>query len=84
MGASLLMYRDSAEYQSYIVWSTETQDHIRIGLAADSNDLFIKNHKAGIQLKGTGNLTYNGYPLLHSANYTSYTVTKTGGGASGT
>lgn len=84
MGASLLMYRDSAEYQSYIVWSTETQDHIRIGLAADSNDLFIKNHKAGIQLEGTGNLTYNGYPLLHSANYTSYTVTKTGGGASGT
>ena len=29
-------------------------------------------------------LTYNTYPLLHSGNYTSYTVTKTGGGASGT
>ena len=29
-------------------------------------------------------LTYNGNPLLHSGNYTNYTVTKTGGGASGT
>ena len=28
-------------------------------------------------------LTYNTYPILHSGNYTSYTVTKTGGGASG-
>ena len=28
-------------------------------------------------------LTYNGNPLLHSGNYTNYTVTKTGGGASG-
>lgn len=26
----------------------------------------------------------NGHPILHSANYTNYTVTKTGGGASGT
>lgn len=84
MGASLLMYRDSAEYQSFIVWSTKTQDHIGIGLAPDSNDLFIENHKAGIQIKGVGNLTYNDYPLLRSDNYTNYTVTKTGGGASGT
>ena len=84
MGASLLLYRDSTSYQSYIVWSTETQDHIGIGLAADANDLIIENHKAGIQIKGTGNLTYNTYPLLHSGNYTNYTVTKTGGGASGT
>lgn len=29
-------------------------------------------------------LTYNGNPLLHSGNYTNYTVTKTGVGASGT
>ena len=29
-------------------------------------------------------LTYNGNTLLHSGNFTSYTVTKTGGGASGT
>ena len=84
MGASLLLYRDSTSYQSYIGWSTETQDHIGIGLAADANDLIIENHKAGIQIKGTGNLTYNGYPILHSGNYASYTVTKTGGGASGT
>ena len=84
MGASLLLYRDSTSYQSYIVWSTETQDHIGIGLAADANDLIIENHKAGIQIKGTGNLTYNTYPLLHSGNYTNYTVTKTGVGASGT
>ena len=28
-------------------------------------------------------LTYNTYPILHSGNYSSYTVTKTGGGASG-
>lgn len=84
MGASLLLYRDSTSYQSCIVWSTETQTHIVIGLAADANDLIIENHKAGIQIKGTGNLTYNTYPLLHSGNYTNYTVTKTGGGASGT
>lgn len=32
---------------------------------------------------GKNRLTYNTYPLLHSGNYTSYTVTKTGGGASG-
>lgn len=84
MGASILMYRDSATYQSFIVWSTKTQDHIGIGLAPSSDELIIENHKAGIQLKGKGNLTYNDYPLLHSNNYTSYTVTKTGGGASGT
>ena len=84
MGASLLLYRDSTSYQSYIVWSTNTLDHIGLGLAPDSDDLIIENHKAGIQIKGTGNLTYNGYPLLHSGNYTSYTVTKTGSGASGT
>ena len=83
-GASLLLYRDSTSYQSYIVWSTETQDHIGIGLGAGTNDLTIENHKAGIQIKGIGNLTYNTYPLLHSGNYTSYTVTKTGSGASGT
>ena len=33
---------------------------------------------------GKNLLTYNTHPLLHSANYTNYTVTKTGGGASGT
>lgn len=33
---------------------------------------------------GNNKLTYNTYPILHSNNYTSYTVTKTGGGASGT
>lgn len=33
---------------------------------------------------GNNKLTYNTYPILHSNNYTSYTVTKTGTGASGT
>ena len=33
---------------------------------------------------GKNRLTYNAYPLLHSGNYTNYTVTKTGVGASGT
>ena len=33
---------------------------------------------------GNNELTYNTYPILTSNNYTSYTVTKTGGGASGT
>ena len=33
---------------------------------------------------GKNRLTYNTYPLLHSGNYTNYTVTKTGVGASGT
>ena len=37
----------------------------------------------GLIIKSS-NITYNGYPLLHSGNYTSYTVTKTGSGASGT
>lgn len=33
---------------------------------------------------GWNELTYDAKPILHSGNYTSYTVTKTGGGASGT
>ena len=38
-----------------------------------------------INIKETGDPLYkNTYPLLHSANYTNYTVTKTGVGASGT
>ena len=38
-----------------------------------------------INIKETGDPLYkNTYPLLHTGNYTSYTVTKTGGGASGT
>lgn len=36
----------------------------------------------GLIIKAS-DLTYNGNPLLHSGNYTNYTVTKTGGGASG-
>lgn len=33
---------------------------------------------------GWNELTYDNKPILHSGNYSSYTVTKTGGGASGT
>lgn len=68
MGASLLMYRDSTAYQSYIVWSTGSADHVGIGLAKESNDLIIQNHKAGLQIKGKGNLTYNDYTLWHAGN----------------
>ena len=47
---------------------------------------FARNSSATKQLIGqaTGSLTWDGNNILHAGNYTSYTVTKTGGGASGT
>lgn len=68
MGASLLLYRDSASYQSYIVWSTGSADHVGVGLKNGTNDFDITNHKGAIKLTGQGILTYNNYTLWHAGN----------------
>ena len=67
-GASLLLYRDSTSYQSYIVWSTGSADHADIGIKNGTNDLDIKNHKGAIKLTGQGTLTYNNYTVWHAGN----------------
>lgn len=83
-GPGLLFIRPDTSYQMGIEFSTGRGDHAAVSINADSNDLFINNLKAGITFEGVGNFTYNGQPILHSGNYTNYTVTKTGSGASGT
>ena len=67
-GASLLLYRDSTSYQSYIVWSTGSADHADIGIKNGTNDLDIKNLKGAIKLTGQGTLTYNNYTVWHAGN----------------
>lgn len=59
-----------------------TANHTSYGTAiynpmADSGKRYLGITNAGVP-------HFQGSPLLHSGNYTSYTVTKTGGGASGT
>lgn len=58
-----------------------------LGLYAQDAIYLRPNWTSGGTLYGlvvsASDLTYNGNPLLHSGNYTNYTVTKTGGGASG-
>lgn len=68
MGASLLLYRDSTSYQSYIVWSTGSADHVGVGLKNGTIDFDITNHKGAIKLIGQGILTYNNYTLWHAGN----------------
>lgn len=67
-GASLLLYRDSTAYQSYIGWSTGSADHAIIGLASGTNDLGLTNKKGAIKLTGQGILTYNNYTVWHAGN----------------
>ena len=67
-GASLLLYRDSTSYQSYIVWSTGSADHAVIGIKNGTNDLDITNQKGAIKLTGQGTLTYNNYTVWHAGN----------------
>ena len=64
-------------------WNTEQRIYLN-ALADEVTDIWVDAVGKYSLIVGKNLLTYNTYPLLHSANYTSYTVTKTGGGASGT
>ena len=64
-------------------WNTEQRIYLN-ALADEVTDVWNDAVGKYSLIVGKNLLTYNTYPLLHSANYTSYTVTKTGGGASGT
>ena len=90
------MTNDNANYRRGIAW--ESTDHTLIAEIGYKNfgQLIylnpISNEITDVWSDAVGKyslviskdlLTYNTYPLLHSGNYTSYTVTKTGGGASG-
>ena len=92
------MYADTSNYRTGIGWKTVSGETLlsqigywnteqRIYINARSNEVSdIWQDALGKYslVVGKNLLTYNTYPLLHSGNYTSYTVSKTGGGASGT
>lgn len=92
------MYADTSNYRVGIGWKTVSGETLlsQIGYWNTEQKIYINarsNEVSDIWQDAVGKyslvvgknlLTYNTYPLLHSGNYTSYTVTKTGGGASGT
>ena len=92
------MYADTSNYRTGIGWKTVSGGTLlsQIGYWNSEQRIYINSRTNEISdvwqdtvgkyslVVGKNLLTYNTYPLLHSGNYTSYTVTKTGGGASGT
>ena len=64
-------------------WNTEQRIYLN-ALADEVSEIWTDTVGKYSLVVGKNLLTYNTHPLLHSANYTNYTVTKTGGGASGT
>lgn len=92
------MYADTSNYRTGIGWKTVSGGTLlsQIGYWNTEQRIYLNAHSNEISdiwqdavgkyslVVGKNLLTYNTYPLLHSGNYTSYTVTKTGGGASGT
>ena len=64
-------------------WNTQQRIYLN-ALADEVTDVWTDAVGKYSLVVGKNLLTYNTHPLLHSANYTNYTVTKTGGGASGT
>lgn len=90
------MNNDNANYRRGIAWESVNHTLIaEIGYKNFGQLIYlnpISNEITDVWTDAVGKyslviskdlLTYNTYPLLHSGNYTSYTVTKTGGGASG-
>ena len=92
------MYADTSNYRTGIGWKTVSGGTLlsQIGYWNTEQRIYINSRTNEISdvwqdavgkyslVVGKNLLTYNTYPLLHSGNYTSYTVTKTGVGASGT
>ena len=64
-------------------WNTQQRIYLN-ALADEVTDVWTDAVGKYSLVVGKNLLTYNTHPLLHSTNYTHYTVTKTGGGASGT
>ena len=90
------MTNDDANYRRGIAWESTNHTLIaEIGYKNFGQLIYlnpISSEVTDVWSDAVGNyslviskdlLTYNTYPILHSGNYTSYTVTKTGGGASG-
>ena len=72
--------------QSYITFTLNNTIRGHVGFI-DTVGTFLQNGTNFLQIDNNGGLNYNNgtsHPLLHAGNYTTYTVTKTGGGASGT
>ena len=92
------MYADTSNYRTGIGWKTVSGGTLlsQIGYWNTEQRIYINSRTNEISdiwqdavgkyslVVGKNLLTYNTYPLLHSGNYTSYTVSKTGDGASGT
>lgn len=91
------MTTDTSNYVGGLAWKNTSGTSIAgIGYHNTGKRIFINANYSNItdiwsdaagkySLKiGWNELTYNSYPILRSDNYTSYTVTKTGSGASGT
>ena len=96
--SSIKMSTDTSNYRVGVQWESKNEgtklgeigywnarQRIYLNALADEvTDVWTDSVGKYSLVVGKNLLTYNTYPLLHSANYTNYTVTKTGGGASGT
>ena len=69
--------------ENYGIWYHEG-DPDKMMFSASGNANNASNADFAINGAGNGTLTCRGNIILHAGNYTTYTVTKTGGGASGT